>query len=261
MSWDLVLTVIKIWVLPIVDILAVAFIIYKTYMILYGTRAILVLNGIILIGIVYLIAKFLHLSTLSLIINLFITYGIIVFIIVFQPEIRQALMRMGDNKLIPIYSKTNLTIIKELVEAVVFMSKKKIGSLIVLKRKAGLKNVETTGIKLDAILSHELLLNIFAKNTPLHDGAVIVENNRITYASCFLPLTDRRISKEYGTRHRAALGLSEESDAVIIIVSEETGRISVAVNSRLKTNFDEIQLKNELTTLLSDYNEDKSKHK
>jgi diadenylate cyclase len=261
LSWNLILIFIKTWVLPLVDILAVAFIIYKTYMILYGTRAILVLNGIILIGFTYLIARFLHLTTLSLIINLFVTYGIIVFIIVFQPEIRQALMRMGDNKLIPLYSKTNLIIINEIIDAVMFMSKKKIGALIVIRRKAGLKNVETTGIKLDAVLSHELLINIFAKNTPLHDGAVIVENNRITYASCFLPLTDRRISKEYGTRHRAALGLSEESDAVVIVVSEETGRISVAVNSKLKSNFDEIQLKNELTTLLSDYDADKKNNK
>ncbi len=254
MTWSII-EFIKTWILPVIDILAVSYIIYKTYMILYGTRAILVLNGIIVIGVIYLISKFLNLTTLHLILNLFITYGIIMFIIVFQPEIRQALMRVGENKFIPLYSRTNLIVIPEIVEAVSFMSKKKIGALIVLKRKAGLKNVENTGIKIDAILSKELLLTIFAKNTPLHDGAIIIEGNRITYSSCFLPLSEKRISKEFGTRHRAALGLSEESDAIILIVSEESGKISIALEGKLYTDKNEIELKNELTRLLSEEND------
>lgn len=251
MFWSNLLNIVKYYILPVVDILAVAYLLYKTYMILYGTRAILVLNGLFIIAAIYFSSVVLQLATLNLLIKIFITYGVIMFIVVFQPEIRRALMRVGENKLFSFFAKEDISTLSEVIDAVKFLSKKKTGSLIVFRKKAGLKNIENTGVRIDGTVNSELIITIFARNTPLHDGAILIENDRIAYASCFLPLTEKKIPKRrVGTRHRAAIGLSEESDAVIIIVSEETGRISIAYKGELKTDFDDITLINELTRLL-----------
>lgn len=250
MFWTDLLNIIKFWILPIVDILAVTWILYHTYRILYGTRAMLVFNGLVVILGIYFASIILNLYTLNLLIKIFFTYGVIMFIVVFHPEIRRALMRVGENRLFIFGQKDEITIVGKVLNAVKYMSNKKIGALIVFKRKGGLRNIENTGVKLDAFLTNEIVLSIFSKNSPLHDGALIIDNNRVSYAACFLPLSERRLSKEYGTRHRAALGLSEESDAITIVVSEETGRVALAFKADLKTKLDEITLRNELNRLI-----------
>lgn len=250
MFWSQLLFIIKYYVLPVLDILAVAFLLYKTYMILYGTRAILVLNGLFIIAGIYLTSVLLQLQTLNLLIKVLLTYGVIAFIVVFQPEIRRALMRVGENKFLSPFAKENASTLSEVIDALKYLSKRKWGALIVFRKRAGLRNIENTGVRLDATITSEVLITIFSKNTPLHDGAVIIEDNRISYASCFLPLTEKKAPRRMGTRHRAAIGLSEETDAVIVIISEETGRISIANNGEIKTDFDDITLINELTRLL-----------
>lgn len=250
MFWIGLLDILRNWILPIIDILVVAFILYKAFVILYETKASLVLNGLIIVAAIYFVSIVLRLDTLNLLTKIFFTYGIITFIVVFQPEIRKALMRVGESRLFLSSLKTNITTLSEVVSAIKFMSKKKIGALIILKRHSGMKTIEETGVRIDAHVTSELIITVFAKNTPLHDGAVVIENDRLTYAACFLPLSEKKIPKEYGTRHRAALGLAEESDAVVLVVSEETGKISLAFKSELKTDFDDITLKNELNRIL-----------
>ncbi len=244
--------ILKTYVLPIVDVLAVAYLLYRTYTIIAETRAYLALKGLLVIIIAYLFSNILHLDTLNLLLKLVISYGVIAFIVVFHPEIRRVLMRVGENRFWGFSAKGDFQVINEIIKAVKFMSKEKIGGLIVLKRKTGLRNIENTGVRIDAVLSSDLIISIFYKNNPLHDGAIIVDGDRITAASCFLPLSETITGRRYGTRHRAALGLSEDSDAVIIVISEETGIISVAVQSVLKSNYDENSLKNELNKLMSE---------
>jgi len=249
--WNNLLNIAKFYILPILDILVVSFILYKTYMILYGTRAILVLKGLIIFSVVYFVSVVLQLQTLNLLMKYFVTYGFLAFIIVFQPEIRRALMSVGEQRLFLSYTtKKHIPYLSEIIDAIKYLSKKKIGALIVIKRKAGLRNIENTGVPVDAHISSELITSIFSKNTPLHDGALLIEGNRITHASCFLPLTEKKMPRGMGTRHRASVGLSEESDAIIIVVSEETGKVSIAHKGELKSNFDDITLINELNKLL-----------
>ncbi|MBN1898160.1 MAG: diadenylate cyclase CdaA [Spirochaetes bacterium] len=243
---------IKTFILPVIDILLVTYLLYKTYSIITETRAYLALKGLLLIIVVYLVSSLLPLNTLNLIMKIVISYGVIAFIVVFQPEIRRVLMRMGENKFWGFVADSAFQTLNEIIKAVKFMSKKKIGALIVLKKESGLINIINTGVKLDAMLTSDLIVSIFFKNNPLHDGAIIVEGDRVIAASCFLPLSDAVSRKRFGTRHRAALGLSYDSDAVIIVVSEETGIISVAANGVLKSNYDETSLKNELNRLLSE---------
>ncbi|MBU1078185.1 MAG: diadenylate cyclase CdaA, partial [Spirochaetes bacterium] len=235
MFWHYLLDILRYYILPILDILAVAFLLYKTYMILYGTRAMLVLKGLVIIGIIFFTSLILQLQTLNLLIRVLFTYGIIAFIVVFQPEIRRALMRVGENKFFTTLTKGDASTLSEIIDAVKFLSKKKTGALIVFKRQAGLRNIESTGVHVDGSITSELIITLFSKNSPLHDGALLIEAGRIAFASCFLPLTEKKAPRRLGTRHRAAIGLSEESDAVIIVVSEETGRISIAFKGDLKT--------------------------
>lgn len=248
-----ILELVKYWVLPVLDILAVSWILYNTYKILYGTRAILVLNGLAVIIGIYFISIFLNLHTLNLLIKIFFTYGVITFIVVFHPEIRRALMNVGENRIFLFGQKDEINVIGKLINTVKALSGKNMGALIIIKRKVGLRNIEHTGVKIDAFVTNELLMTIFMKNTPLHDGAVIIDNNRISYAACFLPLSEKKLPIEYGTRHHAALGLSEESDAIVLVVSEETGHISLAYKGELKTNLDTTTLKNELSRLIREF--------
>lgn len=250
MFWNYVISIFQSYILPALDILAVAYILYKTYMILYGTRAVLVLKGLIIIALIYFASVVLKLNTLNRIIEFIVTYAVIAFIVVFHPEIRRALMRVGENIFFLSYTKQDISYLSEIIDAVKTLSKKKTGALIVIRRKAGLQNIENTGIRLDACITSELIISIFWKNTPFHDGALVIDNNRISYASCFLPLTEKKVAKGVGTRHRAAIGLSEESDAVIIVISEQTGKISIAYKGDLKSDFNEITLINELNMIL-----------
>lgn len=241
-------------VTDIVDIAIIAYVVYKLFSILKDTRAEQVLKGLIFVLIFASIADMLNINTVSWVMNQFLTVSLVFIIVVFQPELRTGLERIGRGRSIfnTDKNKRDEDSIDELVLAMSSLSRQKIGALVVLERKVGLSDIIESGTSLNADISSELLINIFIPNTPLHDGAVIIRENTIAAAACYLPLSSSNtISKELGTRHRAAIGMSEKSDAVIIIVSEETGNISIAENGVINRYFDEdslrIRLINELT--------------
>ncbi len=221
----------------VIDIVLVWYLINKLITILKGTRAIQLLKGVFVIVLIKMGAVLLDLSTIDWIINQIIRWGVVAVIIVFQPEIRRGLEHLGKtgfrnraNRMV----KTSDYFIQEIDKAIQYMAKRKIGALISIELNDLLDEYAHTGIQIGGDLSNQLLINIFIPNTPLHDGAVIVQDFKITSAASYLPLSENPlISKELGTRHRAAIGLSEVTDAVTIIVSEETGGISIAHKNRL----------------------------
>lgn len=237
----------SIW--PILDILVVSYIFYKGYTLMKETRAEQLLKGIVLIIILIPISSILKLDMLNFILNKTLTIGVLSVVIIFQPEIRRALEHLGRSAFDDIHNFQSIEersdIVSEIVNAVDCLSKSKIGALIAIEQGTGLGEILSTGTIVDAVVSAALLENIFVVNTPLHDGATIIRKDRIHAAGCVLPLTSNNsINKKLGTRHRAAMGLSENSDALIIIVSEETGVISLAVNGKLTRNYDKEKLKN-----------------
>lgn len=235
--------------LEIVDIVVVSYILYRLYKVIKESRAEQLLKGIALIFLLMFIAQILHLNTLSWILQSTITIGILAIIIIFQPEIRRTLEQLGrstlrDSQIFQNSDEQLEKIISEIVIAVDSMSKDEVGALIAIEQNTGLNEIIKTGIMLDAKISSGLLENIFVLNSPLHDGAVIIRNDRIAAAACFLPLTqNENINKKLGTRHRAGIGLSEISDALVIIVSEETGNISLAINGNITRNYDKNRLR------------------
>lgn len=231
----------------LIDIAIMAVIIYQLTKILRETRAIQVLKGIAILFFVMLVSDWLNLNALNYILGNTMQAGLFAVVVIFQPELRNMLERMGRSKagkLIDIVSgqsdnDTAAHVIDELCDAAANMSKTKTGALIVIERETRLGDVIRTGSVVNADVSAALLENIFVPNTPLHDGAVIVRGDRIHTAGCLLPLTsNNNLSRELGTRHRAALGISEASDAMVIVVSEETGKISIAINGTLTRNLD-----------------------
>ena len=236
----------------IVDILVISYLIYKIILFLKETRAEQVLKGIIAILILAKISSALNLYTVNWLLNNILTVGLILIIIVFQPEIRRAFEKIGrSNALIGSLSRNKTKIdtekIDELVSAVQSLARQKIGALIVMEDQVGLSDIAETGTAIDADISSELLINIFIPNTPLHDGAVIIKNNRVRAAACFLPLSQNQsISKELGTRHRAAVGMSEKSDALVIVVSEETGTVSTVKDGVISRYIDPDVLRKKL---------------
>lgn len=244
---------ISIW--SIVDILVVAYIFYKGYTLIKETRAEQLLKGILLILVLIPISYILRLDMLNFILSRTITIGVLSIIIIFQPEIRRALEHIGrsafdDFHVLQDDEKLD-EVITELVTAVENMAATKTGALIAIEQGTGLGEISATGVQIDAIITAALLENIFEKNTPLHDGATIIRNERIVSSACVLPLTNNNtISKQLGTRHRAAIGLSETSDALVIVVSEETGSISLAVKGRLTRNYDREKLKSILLKIM-----------
>ncbi|WP_404462552.1 diadenylate cyclase CdaA [Sutcliffiella horikoshii] len=241
----------------IIDILLVWFVIYKLIMVIRGTKAVQLLKGITVIVVVRIISNFLGFSTLQWLMDQALTWGFLAIIIIFQPELRRALEQLGRGKL---FSRSGIDdeeehakMIEAVVKSVHYMAKRRIGALISIERETGMGDYIETGIPLHAKVSSELLINIFIPNTPLHDGAVILQKSQVSAAACYLPLSESPfISKELGTRHRAALGISEVTDSITIIVSEETGSISVTKNGELHRDlepelFSEL-LKKELDT-------------
>ena len=214
------------------EIAILAALIYTILLWIKNTRAWQLLKGILIIFLCTAFAVFVRLTTIVWLIERLSTAAIIALVIIFQPELRKALEQLGSKNLISQFRGTdrrrNSRINQELIAACLTMSEHKTGALIVLEQEESLAEIEKTGIYVDGIVTAALLINIFEKNTPLHDGAVIIANDRVSSATCYLPLSDAEISKAYGTRHRAALGISESSDAITLVVSEETGRISVA---------------------------------
>jgi diadenylate cyclase len=229
-------------------VLAVAIIIYNLLLLIRGTRAVQILLGLVFLGVVYYVAVLTELPTLQQILeNLLIVLPFAV-IVLFQAEIRRALANFGRNPLWGLAKQQKaVASFGDIVLAVTTLSTRRIGALIVIERLQGLRNYIENGIALDANISYDLLINVFVPDTPLHDGAVIVQDDRIAAGACFLPLsTNPEVSKELGTRHRAALGITEETDAVAVVVSEETGVISVAFEGELHRDLDSKSLRNAL---------------
>ena len=222
----------------IVDVLLVWFVVYQLIKIVKGTKAVQLLKGIFVVVIAKAVTEVLGLSTLLWMIDQVLTWGFLAVIIIFQPELRRALEQLGRGRL---FARTMMDeeaernrLIEALSKSVNYMAKRRIGALISIEKETGLSEYIETGTALDAEISSELLINIFIPNAPLHDGAVIFQRNKIAAAGCYLPLSENPfISKELGTRHRAAIGLSEVSDAITIIVSEETGAISIATEGEI----------------------------
>ncbi|MDD3840215.1 MAG: diadenylate cyclase CdaA [Clostridia bacterium] len=237
----------------IIDVAIVAFVFYKLFMLIKATRAEQVLKGLAVLLVVTKVSEWLDLYTINYLLRNAMTVGVIAILIVFQPELRRGLEQLGrgkffDKNFFKLEKKHSFIVIKEIVKAVETLSQNKIGALIVIERKTGLSDIIQTGVKIQAVVSKELLCNIFVPNTPLHDGAVLIREDEIVAAGCFLPLTENpNLSKQLGTRHRAALGISENSDGIAIIVSEETGIISLASDGKLTRYLDSKSLEDILT--------------
>ncbi len=229
-------------IFDIIDIALIAFVIYHIFQFVRRSRSGQVAKAILFILVAMAVANLLHLRVVSFLLNYAVELGVIALVIIFQPEIRRFLERMGSGKIKELFivesSSDELEIaIEETVKAYVSMSRDKVGALMVFERKTVLDDVLKTGVTMDARISSELLKNLFWNKAPLHDGAVIVRNGRIVGAGCMLPMSGNvNLSRDLGMRHRAGIGISESSDAVVAIVSEETGSISVAINGMLKRN-------------------------
>lgn len=234
-----------------IDILLVTFIIYGLLIITRKTRAIQVLKGLGVFLLFALICQWIGLTAVSALLNYVIEAGAVIIVVIFQPEIRKALERVGRGRFFGIgFVSEDTKDIENIERAILNLSIRKIGALMVFERKTGLKDIIESGTTLDARISSELIENIFVPNSPMHDGAMILKNNRIVAAGCFLPLSNNpNLSSDLGTRHRAGLGMSEMSDAVIIIVSEETGIISKAHDGVLSRYIDRKALRGILNEL------------
>ena len=234
----------------IIDLAIVIFLLVKFIKIMKDSRAWQILKGIAFLLIATFLSSVLHLNILNFILTSFMAYGVIAIIVIFQPELRRALEQLGTNKFTrffgidkDIQTKTKEDIYKVVI-AVEELAKSKTGALIVMERDIQIKDIIATGIEMQAEVSPQLLVNIFVPKTPLHDGAVVISNNKIAAAACMLPLAnDMDIAKELGTRHRAAIGISKESDSIVVVVSEETGKISVAKDGTLIADVREDVLK------------------
>ena len=239
----------------VVDILLVAVILYKSYEMLKDTRAITLAKGMFVMMGVALGAYILELHAIYWLLSKSIYLLFMALPIVFQPELRRALERIGQGKFLGSAVYLNAeeadTLVNEIDKVVFNMSAKKIGALIVLEREIGINEIIDTGIRVDGLVTAPFMMNVFIPNTPLHDGAAVIRGNRMIAAGCLLPLTENRsLSTELGTRHRAGLGLSEQCDAVVVIVSEETGIVSIAENGHITRRLNSEQLKKRLRPLL-----------
>ncbi len=238
----------------ILDIFLVAILFYWVYLLIKETRAMRILYGIIILGIVMLLGRLLQLEALNFILTYVLAGLVIAIPVVFQPELRAALERLGRAKFVGEFGalkKIQLdSIVDEVVLAAEYLSKERCGAIIVFARQTGLRDIINTGTLLDSHISKQLLINIFADKTPLHDGATIISGNKIIAANCWLPLPEQEFNFELGTRHRAATGITSETDAIAIVVSEESGNISLAVGGNLTVGLSPAQLKDFLVNLI-----------
>ncbi|MCR4419588.1 MAG: diadenylate cyclase CdaA [Clostridia bacterium] len=244
-----------------VDIAIVAYVIYRLLLLIRGTRAAQLVQGLAVLALVAFLSDRLGLRTIEWILE---KLGLVVLVglpVVFQPELRRALAQLGRGRIFPrpfvfLGEEEVSRLIEEIVRCVQVLARSRIGALIVVEREVRLNEYAETGIKLDAVVSAEFLINLFMPRTPLHDGAAIIRGDRVAAAGCFLPLSDSPyLSRQLGTRHRAALGISELSDAVAVVVSEETGTVSVAEGGRLTRYLDEKNLRQMLEELVLPKNE------
>lgn len=241
-------------VLDAVDIFIVAYVIYKLMNVIRGTRATTLIKGLAVVFVASLVAQALALQTVSWLLEQSTTVIFVALPIVFYPELRRALEQIGRGQFFAKFGSSSKdqvqTVIDVVVKVAVTLSARRVGVLIAIERETGLQEFVETGILLDALISTELLANVFEPNSPLHDGAVIIRSERIMGAACFLPLTESSLDSQLGTRHRAAVGLSEQTDALIIVVSEETGAISLAVGGQLRRYLTESRLTEQLQAYL-----------
>ena len=237
----------------VLDIAIVSFLVYELLLLIRGTRAAQMASSAGFILLLYFLSQWLQLETVNWVIRNLAAYVVIAIIVLFQADIRRALAHFGRAPFFRYLERAEHAdeTIEELVTAATNLSARRIGAIIVLERQIGLRNYIEGGIPLDAMITYDLLSSIFQRSSPLHDGAVIIQGDRIAAAACFLPLSvNPRVSRDLGTRHRAALGLTEENDAIAIVVSEETGAISLATGGDLERNFSAAQLRTRLATLL-----------
>lgn len=240
----------SIW--AILDIAIVAFVIYQALLLIRGTRAAQMLIGILFVGVAFLISTIVPLTTLNWVMNKFYSSFIIILIIIFQDDIRHVLSRMGKKSFIPGADRVaSHHVLDEIVRAATSMASKRIGGLIVIERNIILGRYVDVGILIDARISKELLVSIFHPSSPIHDGAVIIQRGRVAAAGCFLPLTrEENIDPNMGTRHRAGIGISQETDAVVVLVSEEVGAVALIVDGNVSRKLDARQLREQLNDLL-----------
>ena len=240
----------------LIDLLIVAFLFYKIVMIIRGTRAVQLLKGLLVLVIAMVVSDWLGFRAINWLLTQLITVGVIAIPIVFQPELRRALEKLGrgqfftDAFTITSTHEKQGEVITEIVKACGVLKKRGLGGLIVIERKTGLRDFVETGVMIDGKISAEFLINIFMPRSPLHDGAVVIKDNVVRAAGCYLPLTEKGgLSRDLGTRHRAALGIAEHSDAISIVVSEEDGRISIAENGKIIRGIEEQELGKKLKEL------------
>jgi diadenylate cyclase len=236
---------------PIIDISILAFFLYKIYDLLVKTQAIQLVRGAIFLALVYGVTFFLDLPTMKWLLSFLAPVLFMVIAIVFQPELRKMIMRIGQSDFFKFDNKPRLGQIDSVITAAELLSQQRRGALVVFPQKVNLKSIMDTGTKLNAELSSSLILTVFQFDTPLHDGAMIVQNGKIVSAGCFLPLSEQQdIRKSFGTRHRAALGMSEQSDAVILVVSEETGAISLAYDTKLYYDLSPLEIQRKMKEII-----------
>jgi len=238
--------------IDLLDVGIVGYIVYRILLLIKGTRAMQMLTGLGILGIGFFLSSTLELFTTHWLFSYFFDYLILIVIVLFQDDLRRALTHVGKN---PFFSSASAEEEREMIDEIsrsaTRLAKERIGALIVIERETGLKNFIDTGSRLDARVKSELLYSIFVQNSPIHDGAVIITNGRIAAAGCFLPLSkDPNIDRKYGTRHRAALGLTEDTDAIVILVSEEAGEAHLVKGGKITTNLNEQELRQSLAALL-----------
>ena len=251
------------WLLDLLDIALVSFIIYRMFLLIKGTRAVQMLLGLAVILLVYVSAQIGELYTLHWILDNFLSSIILVIVVIFQSDIRRALIHVGRNPFFADLSyREESEILEELTKACSSLATRRTGALIVIERETGINDFLEVGVETDAKVSSELIQTVFNPASPMHDGALVLQEGRLKRAGCFLPLTqETAVSRKLGTRHRAAIGLTELVDAVAIVVSEETGKVSVVVGGRLTRDLDAPTLKRVLTRLLNPRKSTRKKQK
>jgi len=236
---------------PVLDVLMLSYLLYKSWQILVQTRAVQLIKGTAVMVAIYAVSLFLRLGTLTWILNLLVPGLVIAIAIVFQPELRKIFTRIGSREWFRLGSRAATSHLETIMGALELLSSRKRGALLVFPRRVGVKNIVQTGTVLNAELSTNLVTTVFFDGTPLHDGAMVIEGARVTAAGCFLPLSEREnVLSEFGARHRAALGLAEESDAIVVVVSEENGAVSLAHDGNIRYNLPLPEIEKELRILL-----------
>ncbi len=251
MNWLNEIWILRTIVLPALDILILAFLIYKGYQVLVQTRAVPLIKGAVFVLITYGVAFVLNLDTLRTLLDLIAPSLVIALAVIFQPELRKIFTRIGQGRILRLSGRSKFEELDAVITAAEVLAYRRRGALMVFVRNVGQKNIIETGTRLDAQISSVLLLTIFSHDTALHDGAVVLDEGKIVAAGCFLPLSDQQdIRRSFGTRHRAALGLAEESDAVVLVISEESGALSLAYDANLYYNLNIDEVRKRLSELL-----------